>query len=54
MSDNPPDFPDVDPAAVAAIVEFAKSCADWLEMDALVAGQHGHDPNSHAELITGW
>lgn len=54
MSDNPPDFPDVDPAAVTAIVEFARSCVDWLETDASVASQHGHDPSSQAELITGW
>ena len=54
MSDHPPEFPDVDPAVLAEIVEFARSCADWIEMDALVASQHGHDRNSNAELIAGW
>jgi hypothetical protein len=54
MSDNPPEFPDMEPAVLAAIVEFAKSRADWIEMDALVASQHGHDPNSNADQIAGW
>lgn len=54
MNDNPPDFPDVDPAVMAAIVVFAGSTADWLEMDALIASQHGHDPSSNADLIAGW
>ena len=54
MSDSLPDFPEVDPSVLASIVEFAEAYADWLEMDALVASQHGHDPKSDAELIAGW
>jgi hypothetical protein len=49
-----PEFPDVDPAALKAIVEFAETFADWLEREAAIAAEHGHDPNSQAELITGW
>ena len=54
MSDQPPEFPDIELEILAQIVQFATSCADWMEMDAVVASQHGHDPNSNAELIAGW
>lgn len=54
MTEPTPKFPDVDPIALRSIVEFAESLADWLEQDAAIASEHGHDPNSHNELIAGW
>jgi hypothetical protein len=54
MSNSLPEFPDVDPSVLAAIVVFASAYADWLEMDALVASQHGHDPKLQAGLTAGW
>jgi hypothetical protein len=54
MSNSLPEFPDVDPSVLASIVEFAKVYADWLEMDASVASQHGHDPKLQASLTAGW
>lgn len=54
MTDYPPEFPDVDPAVLANIVAYAESTVAWLEMDQLVASQHGHDPQGNAGLIAGW
>lgn len=53
MSDNPPDFPSIAASDMAAIVEWATSCAEWTEMDALVASQHGHDPQASLEGVAG-
>lgn len=49
-----PEFPDVDPAALNAIIGFAESFVDWLERAAAIAAESGHDPQSTAETIAGW
>ena len=54
MAEPVPEFPDVDPIALTSIIEFAETLADWLEQHAAIASEHGHDPNSQAELIAGW
>lgn len=54
MNDNLPEFPDVDSSTLASIVTYAESTVAWLEVDQLVASQHGHNPQTHAELIAGW
>lgn len=54
MADNPPDFPPVDRSVLEAIVAFAEATSEWLEMDSLMARQHGRDASSNPDLIAGW
>ena len=54
MSNTPPESPDVEPAVLTSIIEFAESYAAWLEHHAAEASEHGHDPNSQTNLIEGW
>ena len=54
MTNTPPEFPDVEPAVLTSIIEFAESYAAWLEQHAAEASKHGYDPNSQVDLIEGW
>ena len=54
MNEFPPPFPEIAPETLAAIIDFAKDTADWLEEDGAAAAVHGHDPTTHASIIAGW